>query len=59
VKGWCQVPEYKSALERVLGAGAATKVLVDVSRAEEELRSHARSMFESWLKTCALEIEPK
>jgi len=51
VKQWCEVPEYRAALERVLGAGAATKVLRDVRRAEEDLRSYARSAFENWLKT--------
>lgn len=52
VKQWCQVPEYQAALERVLGAGATTKVLGDVSRDIKALHSHARSMFENWLKAC-------
>jgi GMP synthase-like glutamine amidotransferase len=51
VKQWCQVPEYRAALERVLGRDAATKVIGDVSRAEEVLRSYARNMFENWVKT--------
>jgi GMP synthase-like glutamine amidotransferase len=54
VKQWCQVPAYQAALERVLGAGAATRVLGDVSREEKALRSYARSMFENWLEACAI-----
>jgi len=52
VNQWCQVPEYRAALERVLGAGAATKILGEVRQAEGVLRSYARSIFESWLRTC-------
>jgi GMP synthase-like glutamine amidotransferase len=54
VKQWSRVPAYKAALERVLGVGAATKLVGDVSRAEKLLHSYARSMFENWLKACAL-----
>jgi len=52
-KQWSQVPAYKAALERVLGAGAETKVVGDVSRAEKALHSYARSMFNKWLHACA------
>ena len=51
---WSQVPAYREALERVLGVGAATKVVGDVSRGEKALHSYARSMFENWLHACAL-----
>jgi GMP synthase-like glutamine amidotransferase len=53
-KQWSQVPDYKAALERVLGAGTATKVVGDVSRVEKVLHSYARSMFNNWLHACAL-----
>ncbi len=54
VKQWCQVPEYGAALERVLGAGAARKVVGDVLRVKATLHSHARRMFENWLKACEI-----
>jgi GMP synthase (glutamine-hydrolysing) len=53
-KQWSQVSAYKAALERVCGVGAATKVVGDVSREQDVLHSYARSMFENWLKACAL-----
>ena len=53
-KQWSQVPDYKAALERVLGVDAATKVVGDVRREEKALHSHARSMFKNWLKACAV-----
>jgi len=53
-KQWSQVPAYKAALERVLGVGAATKLVGDVSREQKALHSYARSMFENWLKACAI-----
>jgi hypothetical protein len=37
----------------VLGVGAATKVVGDVSLEEKALHSYARSMFEKWLHACA------
>ena len=53
-KQWSQVPAYKSALERVLGAGAAAKVVGEVSRKEKTLHIFARSMFNNWLHACSL-----
>jgi GMP synthase-like glutamine amidotransferase len=53
-KQWSHVPAYKAALERVLGAGGATKVVDDVSREEKALHSYARSMFENWLQGCRI-----
>ena len=53
-KQWSQVPAYKASLEPVLGVGAATKLVGDVSREEKALHSYARSMFENWLEACAL-----
>ena len=52
-KQWSQVPAYRAVLERVLGVGATTKVVGDVSRAEKALHSYARSMFNKWLHACA------
>ena len=51
---WSQVPDYAAALERSLGAGAASKVVGDVLRVKETLHSHARRMFENWLKACEI-----
>jgi len=51
---WSQVPEYRAALERVLGRGATMKVVSDVSREEKTLRAYARTMFENWLKACEI-----
>jgi hypothetical protein len=51
-KQWSQVPAYRAALERVLGVGAATKVVGDVSREEKASHSYARGMFENWLHAC-------
>ena len=56
---WSQVSAYAAALERVLGAGAATKVADEVLREQETLHSYARRMFENWLKACEGRIEPK
>ena len=53
-KQWSQVPAYKEALERVSGAGAATRVVDEVGREQAVLRSYARSMFENWLKASEL-----
>jgi len=51
---WSQVPDYAAALERSLGAGAASKVVRDVLRVKKTLHSHARRMFENWLKACEI-----
>lgn len=51
---WSQVPDYAAALERSLGAGAARNVVGDVLRVKETLHSHARRMFENWLKACEI-----
>jgi len=56
---WAQVPEYRAALERLLGEGAARKVVGDVLREQEMLHSHARRMFENWLQAWGGRIEPK
>jgi GMP synthase-like glutamine amidotransferase len=50
VKQWSQVPAYQAALERVLGAGGAAKMLGDIIREQRVLHSYARSMFENWLR---------
>ena len=56
---WAQVPDYAAALERVLGAGAARKVVGDVLHEQETLHSYARRMFENWLKACCREINTR
>ena len=53
---WAQVPDYRAALERALGTGAASKVVGEVLREQETLHSHARRMFENWLRTWAAKI---
>ena len=54
VEQWSQVPAYKTALERVLGIGAAAKVAGDVRREQKALQRFARSMFENWLEACGI-----
>jgi len=54
VKQWCRVPDYQAGLEKVLGPGAADKVVGDVDREQDGLHSWARKMFENWLGACAL-----
>ena len=54
VKQWSQVPAYQTALEQVLGMGAAAKVAGDVSREQKKLHFCARRMFENWLEASAI-----
>ena len=56
---WAQVPDYAAALGRVLGAGAARKVVGDVLHEQETLHSYARRMFENWLKACCGEVKTR
>jgi len=48
-RAWAEVPEYGEYLDRVLGPGSLPKVIDQVARAEDELRDHARVMFERWI----------
>jgi GMP synthase-like glutamine amidotransferase len=46
---WADVPEYAESLERTLGPGALERVLADISTGADDLRRHARHVFENWL----------
>jgi GMP synthase (glutamine-hydrolysing) len=47
---WAEVPEYAAALERVLGAGAGSRLLGEFEQRESELAGHASSIFRRWLE---------
>ena len=47
---WGLVPEYKAALERVLGPSAMERLVDDVRAQSPEMLSSARSLFEQWLR---------
>jgi GMP synthase (glutamine-hydrolysing) len=49
---WAGVPAYADALERVLGPGAATALIQQLSRRSNEMRAHGRRLFERWLDLC-------
>ena len=53
-KQWSQVAEYQSALERVLGKGAAAMLVGELRREETALHAHARNLFGNWLQACVL-----
>lgn len=54
---WADVPEYKAALERVLGPGALDDLIAQLERHAETMRAHARSMFQRWL-TASVGVAP-
>ena len=47
---WAWVPEYKDALERVLGPGAMEVLLGDLRARSAGMLSSARTLFEQWLR---------
>lgn len=49
---WADVPAYNAALERVLGPGALSRLIDDLSGHGDTLRSQARGLFERWLEAC-------
>jgi GMP synthase-like glutamine amidotransferase len=51
---WAQVPEYAAALERVLGATGAARVLDEFEQRADALAQHARGLFERWLEQASL-----
>lgn len=50
---WAAVPAYADALERVLGPGAATALVEQLSERADEIREHGRQLFERWLELSA------
>ena len=46
---WAEVPEYKAALERMLGPGALDDLIRSVESHADEMRHHATRLFERWL----------
>ena len=49
VRDWGTVPDYRSAVERVGGAGAFERLLLDVERHEDAMAGHARRTLERWI----------
>jgi hypothetical protein len=49
---WAGVPAYADALERVLGPGAATALIQQLSERANEMQTHGRRLFERWLDLC-------
>jgi GMP synthase (glutamine-hydrolysing) len=47
---WGQVPEYREALERVLGPGAMDGLVGDLRVQSAGMLSSARTLFEQWLR---------
>jgi GMP synthase (glutamine-hydrolysing) len=48
-KEWAEVPAYVEALERMLGSGSLSRVIEDLGRRADELRTYGRLIFERWL----------
>lgn len=46
---WGEVPEYREALEKVLGPGALNDVVADLERHAQQLISRGKAMFARWL----------
>jgi GMP synthase (glutamine-hydrolysing) len=46
---WLDVPEYVASLNDALGAGAATDLIAQYKKCQEELRGQGRRLFERWL----------
>jgi GMP synthase-like glutamine amidotransferase len=47
---WGQVPAYAEYADRVLGPGGIDRVMADFRAQQADMRSLARSMFESWVE---------
>jgi GMP synthase (glutamine-hydrolysing) len=52
VREWAAVPEYRDALERVLGPGALEDLLAHLEAHSTEMLGHARRLFGRWLDYC-------
>jgi GMP synthase (glutamine-hydrolysing) len=46
---WAEVPAYTEYLERTLGPGSASRLFAEFDAAEQEMRGHARTLFERFL----------
>ena len=46
---WAEVPAYTEYLERTLGPGSASSLFAEFDAAEQEMRGHARTLFERFL----------
>jgi GMP synthase (glutamine-hydrolysing) len=51
---WGDVPEYRDALEEVLGPGSLERVIKELRSNSDLLLGAAREMFQRWLITCNL-----
>ncbi|MGN6378044.1 MAG: type 1 glutamine amidotransferase [Gaiellales bacterium] len=50
---WAEVPAYAEYADRVLGPGGIDRVMAEFRAGQAQMRSHARSMFESWVELSA------
>jgi GMP synthase (glutamine-hydrolysing) len=46
---WGEVPAYADALEQVLGPGSLARLIDELARRADELRTYGRRIFERWL----------
>ena len=51
-KQWLAVPEYAQSLNDALGPGAATDLITQYAKRQDELRAQGRHLFERWLDLC-------
>jgi GMP synthase-like glutamine amidotransferase len=47
---WGEVPEYRDALERTLGAGALDRMVAELEREQSAMAGMGRRLFERWLE---------
>lgn len=51
VREWGEVPEYKTALESSLGAGALDQMIADADAAMAEFGRNSRALYDNWMAT--------
>lgn len=56
VNDWAIVPEYATALDRAMGAGAVQRLEADMARQEAAFKANARMVYENFMKLCALTV---
>ena len=53
VPNWAQIPEYRGALEKALGAGAAEQLAADAEAHMSKFNDFAERLYINWLQTAA------
>ena len=53
VANWAQIPEYQSALEKAMGAGAVERLAAECERNMSAFNRHAERIYMNWLQTSA------